>query len=484
MERKNQNRPVRQNALNPDYHPRQQNALDPNYRPEQSGVPETESSTAAEKTGGGSKKPFPLWLLLILLALTFALGVFASRFIPDRQDPGQSAQTPPQSNPPSADQPSVTPVTLKVWSAPEDQLNAQSWLCRMEKRFEELHPEYDITWVNEICNEGDAATMIAADPAAAADVYMYTNDQLGALVQAGALSRLDGGFLTQVQNDVSATYVTSVTAADGNVYGFPISPNTWFMYYNKSLLSEEDVKSMEACLSRGVVAFPLTNSWYLPAFFFAAGGTLFGESGNDAAAGAQFGGQPGYDATGAILDLLYHPNFLNDDQGMYGFQGLVSGTVAAYFSGSWDYIGLYEALGENLGAAPVPTVMINGQPKQLKAYAGSKAVGVNPRSNHHKAAMEFAALLASSDSLLLRFELRNITPSVTALMNSPQISGSIVAKAEMATMAYASTLQPSIPEMGLIWGTMENFGRSLVSGEINRNNLTQKVDQLETDLNP
>ena len=376
----------------------------------------------------------------------------------------------------------VTDVTLKVWGPQEDQVDESSWLIAMEKAFAEAHPEYNITWDNGVCPEGDAATMVTADPSAAADVYMFANDQLGTLLQAGALAKLGGSYLEQVQADVSATYVNTVTSTDGNVYGFPVAPNTWFMYYNKELVGDADLTSLEAVMEKGIVAFEVKNSWYLPSFFFAAGGSLFGETGADAGAGIQFGGEVGYNATNAVLDLLENPNFKVDGDG-YGNAGLKDGTVAAYFSGSWDYAGLYEALGENLGAVAAPTVTINGEAAQLKAYAGSKAVGVNPNASNQKAAMQFAAFLASADSQLLRFQLRNITPAVTALAENADVAASIVAVAESNTMAFASVAQPTIAEMNPVWGPVGTFGTNIADGMVTRDNVVESVDALDAQLN-
>ena len=376
----------------------------------------------------------------------------------------------------------VTDVTLKVWGPQEDQVDESSWLIAMEKAFAEAHPEYNITWDNGVCPEGDAAKMVTADPSTAADVYMFANDQLGTLLQAGALAKLGGSYLEQVQADVSATYVNTVTSTDGNVYGFPVAPNTWFMYYNKALVGDADLTSLEAVLEKGIVAFEVKNSWYLPSFFFAAGGSLFGETGADAAAGIQFGGEVGYNATNAVLDLLENPNFKVDGDG-YGNAGLKDGTVAAYFSGSWDYQGLFDALGENLGAVAAPTVTINGEAKQLKAYAGSKAVGVNPNAANQKAAMQFAAFLASADSQLLRFQLRNITPAVTALAENADVATSIVAVAESNTMAYTSVAQPTIAEMNPVWGPVGTFGTNLAEGAVTADNVQESVDALDAQLN-
>ena len=417
-------------------------------------------------------------LIAMLLACVMVLGLVAcGGNTPETTAPADNT---PETTAPVAEGPET--ITLKVWAPQEDQVDATSWLCQMQAAFEAAHPEYAITWENGVCPEGDAATMVTADPAAAADVYMFANDQLGTLLQAGALAKLGGPFLEQVQNDVSATYVNTVTSTDGSVYGFPVAPNTWFMYYNKALVGDADLTSMESILEKGIVAFEVKNSWYLPAFFFAAGGTLFGETGTDAAAGVNFGGEIGVNATNAVLDLLANPNFKVDGDG-YGNAGLKDGTVAAYFSGSWDYAGLYEALGEDLGAVAAPTVMMNGAPAQLKAYAGSKAVGVNPNAKNMKAAMEFAAFLASADSQLVRFQLRNITPAVTALAENEAVAASIVAAAESATMANTSVAQPTIAEMNPVWGPVGTFGTNLADGSVTAENVAEMVDLLYTQLN-
>ena len=419
-------------------------------------------------------------IIAMLLALVMVLGLAACGASEPAATEAPKTETP--AAPAATEAAGPEAITLKVWAPQEDQVDANSWLMQVQKNFEAAHPEYAITWDNGVCPEGDAATMVTADPAAAADVYMFANDQLGTLIQAGALAKLGGSYLEQVQADVSATYQNTVTSTDGGVYGFPVAPNTWFMYYNKALVGDADLTSMESDLEKGVVAMEITNAWYLPAFFFAAGGTLFGETGADAAAGIQFGGEVGVKATNAVLDLLANPNFKVDGDG-FGNAGLKDGTVAAYFSGSWDYAGLYEALGENLGAVAAPTVMMDGAPAQLKAYAGSKAVGVNPNAKNMKAAMQFAAFLASSDSQLLRFQLRNITPAVTALAENADVAASIVAVAESNTMAYTSVAQPTIAEMNPVWGPVGTFGTNLAEGAVTADNVQESVDALDAQLN-
>lgn len=166
----------------------------------------------------------------------------------------------------------VEKMTLVVWASQEDQAGEDSWLQRMEQAFEEEHPEYDITWKNQVVSSADASTVAKQDPMVAADVYTFAAPD-GSLLDAGVLGQVSDDTMEQLakQTAGSETMLDTVKGADGNVYGVPLAGNTWFMYYRKSKFSAEDLKSLDAMLAKGKVSFPLTNSWYLPAFYMGAG---------------------------------------------------------------------------------------------------------------------------------------------------------------------------------------------------------------------
>ena len=369
-------------------------------------------------------------------------------------------------------------VTLRVWAAETD----QTWLSQQADAFAAAHPEWDITWDFGVCSPGDAYTMITGNPEETPDVYMFTSDVTTQLFEADALAALTGDVLGQVSAEHSDMLLNTLTCADGQVHGIPMSGNTWFMYYNKSIFSEEDVTSLEAMLEKGVVAFEVANSWYLPAFYFANGCTMFGEYGNDAAAGIDFGGEKAVAVTEYLVGLLNNPNFICDHDGA-GNAGLKDGTIGAYFSGSWDYPGLYAELGENLGAAQLPTITISGEQKQLRAFAGSIALGVNPNSDHSEAAMAFAAFLGTAESQKARYEASGAIPSCASLAEDPAIASNAAAAAQINTLNHTAVVQPSIPEMVNYWISAGNFANALCNGEITLENAAAMTKQLNSDIN-
>ena len=48
-----------------------------------------------------------------------------------------------------------------------------------------------------------------------------------------------------------------MTDQSGQCYGFPLSADTILLYYNKKLLSEEDVKSLDTMIEKAPVAYSL-----------------------------------------------------------------------------------------------------------------------------------------------------------------------------------------------------------------------------------
>ena len=147
--------------------------------------------------------------------------------------------------------------TITVWSPQEDQ--DTGWLSQQCEAFAAEHPNWDITFEYGVCAEGDAKATVTTDVEGSADVYMLANDNIPDLVAANALAELGGSYLDYVTGTNSESIVASVTYNDA-VVAFPFTSNTWFMYYDKSVFSEEDIQSFDTMLEKGKVSFPLNNS--------------------------------------------------------------------------------------------------------------------------------------------------------------------------------------------------------------------------------
>ena len=370
------------------------------------------------------------------------------------------------------------PVKLTVWTPSEDQsADLGNWLDKELAAFQEAHPEWTIEFVKQVCPEGEVKDKLSKDAEAGADVFILANDNIPPLIQNGAIARLGGATLDQIKAQNTDTMINTVTVGDG-VYGVPCAANTWFMFYDKRVFSADDVKNLDTMLEKGKVGFPLSNSWYIAAFYAANGCTLFGADGLDEAAGIDFSGDKAVAVTDYLVDLAANPNFV-DSNGLSA-SALTEGTINCYFSGEWDYGAVVEAIGEeNVGVACAPAYTLNGEEKQLKAFAGSKAIGVNATSKNPEVAVALAAFLGSTQAQQDRYDMRKVSP----VDKSIKIADSEMVQAIADTYDHASIVQPLNNTMGQYWGPAQSMGEGLRDGKITHENAAEETEKMNKTMN-
>lgn len=368
--------------------------------------------------------------------------------------------------------------TLTVWAPSEDQSDDNPWLQTQCEAFAKEHPNWNITFNYGVCAEGDAKSTITQDVDAAADVFCYANDNLADLIAAGAIAELGGTTAEFVKSNFGKTFVDSITD-DGSVYGIPYESNTWFMYYNTSIYSADDVKSLETMLEKGTVMFPLTNSWYIEAFYLATGAEFFGGV-NDNDAGINVGGDNGAKATNYLVDLVANKNFKNGEFGD-AMSGLADGSIAAAFSGTWDRSNAEEALGDNFGVAALPTITVDGNACQLKNFSGSKAYGVKATTEYPQVATALALYLAGEAPQQARYEARGTIPALSSL--ATVLSDDPMVGVINEVYANCSIMQPYCANMGNWWTPAQNIGNELIAGDVTHDNAAEKTESFNNAVN-
>ena len=374
-----------------------------------------------------------------------------------------------------------TKCTLTVWAPSYLQAENDSWLKMQCEAFAAEHPEWDITFAYGVCNEGDAGQRVSEDVDNAADVYCYSNDNLEKLLAVNGIMALTGNDKAFVEDNFGQTYIDCVSK-DGNIYGVPYGSNTWFMYYNKSIYTEDDVKSLDKMLQKGTVMFPLTNSWYIGAFYLATGAEFFGGV-NDNDAGINVGGANGLKATNYLVDLVQNAKFVNGEfaDAYYLGGGLADGTVAAAFSGTWNQGEAKEALGNNYAVAALPTITIDGKEYQMKNFSGAKAYGVNATTEYPEVAKALAVYLGSKEAQKAQYEVCGNIPAISGMAsmipNEPLIP--VIEK----VYAECSIMQPYCENMGYWWSPAENMGWEIMDLEVTHENAEEKTEAFNAAVN-
>ena len=379
--------------------------------------------------------------------------------------------------------PEVTDVALKVW-CPQNQIDT-GLMAEQTATFAALHPEWNITWTIEAVGEDNAKTEILKDVEMAADVFFYANDQVVELVNAGAIARL-GGAVESMVNETIAAAVVDTVKVDGALYGIPFTHNTFFMYYDKSLLTEEDIKSLDAIVAKetadGVYNFNFDSAggWKSGAWWYGAGCQVFGADGSDLAAGCDWNQPTGIAVTNYLIDLINNEKV---GMGLTVEELAAEHKIGAWFDGAWNYDKYFEALGEDLGMATIPTYNLEGTDVQLKGFYGSKAIGANAKSDNLPAAIAFAAFLGSEKAQVERFEKSaqiptNINAGATEAVQSDVMASVIVAEANNCSVA-----QPTAAAFGSrYWNYTDAITTAIKTGELTHDNVQEYMDNYVTSM--
>lgn len=370
-------------------------------------------------------------------------------------------------------------INLKVW-CPQNQVET-GIMEEQQKAFAEAHPEWNITWTTEIIGEDVAKENILRDPEAAGDVFFFASDQVVELVEAGAIARL-GGETEKMVNETIAEAVVATAKVGEGLYGIPFTHNTFYMYYDKTLLDENDIKSIESIMAKDTADnvynfyFESSGGWKLGAWYYGAGLSVFGADGSDLAAGVDWNNETGLAVTNYLIDLI------NNKKCAYDGEIAVSELIAehrlgAWFDGSWNDQMYVDALGDDLGRAVIPTFNPDGNDYQLLGFYGSKCIGVNSNSKNMEAAVAFAAFLGNEENQVLRYEKSGQIPANINAGNSEAVLADPLATVIVNEANTASVAQPASSVFGTrYWSYAGAIPTEIRSGEINKNNVQSKLD--------
>lgn len=352
--------------------------------------------------------------------------------------------------------------TLKVWASQDDQEITQ----KLINDFIAANPDNTYNITLGVVGEPDAYKTYSEDPAAAADVFYFPNDQLRDFVRAGGLYEV-----TRNKNDIIARNLPAAVDAaslDGSLWAYPATAdNGYFLYYDSSVLSAEDVQTLDGMLAAAEAAgkkvfMDVSNGWYIASFFLGAGGTL-GLDANGVQT-CDFNNANGLAAAEAIKAFTAHPAFLTGDDAV--FKGGLGGSVACGVSGTWNASDIKEILGANYAAAKLPTFTCGGQQVQMSSFSGYKMVGVNSLTSAENApaAFDLADFLTNANSQVERFTARGYGPSNIAAIANPAVQDDSLDA--LAAQNVFAVVQNDV--LGNYWAPAEAFGAAMEAKDYSR----------------
>ncbi len=306
--------------------------------------------------------------------------------------------------------------------------------------------------------EADAGSKVVADVATAPDIYCFAQDQLARLVQAAALAAPGKAAQETIKTSNDAGSVAAASVA-GTIYAYPMtSDNGYFMYYDTSIISEEDADSLEkviaACEKAGKkVRYALENAWYTASFFFATGchsTWTMNADGEFNAVDDTFNSPEGLVAMKGMQKLAQSSAYDSDAD--------VFTDAGAIVTGIWNAGAAEEHFGKNLGATDLPSFTVDGKSYHLGGFTGYKLMGVKPQSDAKKAAVLslLAQYLTGEECQLQRAEEFQWGPSNLVAAKSEVVQSNI----SLAAFAKQAASENCVPQ-GQIHGSWWDIAKVL-----------------------
>ena len=367
-------------------------------------------------------------------------------------------------------------VSLRVWGAEEDGELINQIISNFKSQYGN-QATLDIMF--EAHSEGECKDAILGDVLNAPDVFTFADDQLMAFVASGVLKAVDNASEISGRNLAAASEAASL---GGTLYAYPLTAdNGYFLFYNKSLLTDEDVQSMDSLLAAAgklgkKVYMQMDSGWYMYAFF---GGTDMEIGLNDDGISTYCNWNSkdtnikGVDVAEGMLRIGKNEAFTNvAESGFTG--GAADGTFVAGVSGIWDENAIKEAWGDNYAACKLPTYTVAGQQLQMSSYAGYKLVGVNSYSDNRAWAAKFADFMTNEENQTLRFEMRGQGPSNLNASSAGAVAESKAIQALQQQAEFSSLQRVG----GTYWTPAADFGSLMSRGNPSGKNLQVLLNEM------
>ena len=346
----------------------------------------------------------------------------------------------------------TTPATqtynIKVWCAE----NLVSLTTTQLNDFKTLYPTLNVEFTVDPVGEGDAASNMMTDVEAGADVFCFPQDQLARLVSAGALAPITGTVAEQVieRNDESSVAAGTL---DETLYAFPLTAdNGYFMYYDKAVISEDHIDSMEEIIADCIdnnklfsMQLSTDGGWYNAGFFFSQGCVSEWQSDSK---GIFTGFTDTYNSEAGVKAMRAMNNLINS--GVWNNAssvGAFNTGSAVVVSGIWDYEAAVTAFTDannperinDLGICELPSYTLDGTSYHIGSFSGNKLVGIKPQIDATKAAIcqLIGDYLTSEKAQQERFDAVSWGPSNKVVQASQEVQANPALAALTAQAEYA-----------------------------------------------
>ncbi|MDR2377007.1 MAG: maltose ABC transporter substrate-binding protein [Treponema sp.] len=349
-------------------------------------------------------------------------------------------------------------VELVVW---ESANGPDEFIRQAGEIYTNLHPNVTIKYVNVELKDSVSQITLDGPAHVGPDLFAAPHDRLGELVTNGHI--LPAANADSNKNNLLNACLAAATY-NGVQYGYPVSAETYALFYNKALIQETEVpKTWNAMINyiknfkiQGKYAFLMDvgNAYYSIIFTTKGGNRLFGPDGTDTKntnlnSEASVAGMEFFQSIRQVLSVPAADISTSLADGMFE-----AGNAAMYISGPWNVRGFVSA-GLDIGIAPLPS--LPGENTPAASFSGTRVMFVSAYTSHPAEANDFGAFLASPKMQQLRANITNTLPAIDVPTGNPYAAGFV------EQLKYAFPM-PSVPPMIKFWDAMNTASENIWNG--------------------
>jgi arabinogalactan oligomer/maltooligosaccharide transport system substrate-binding protein len=346
-------------------------------------------------------------------------------------------------------------VTINLWTKEGETDGGLQYVTSLTDAYTAAHPNVTFVVVNKEVETLREDFQTASLAGAAPELLWTVSDHLGPFTAAGLIQPVDK--LVDLKKYVSSA-VDAVKSPDGQTWGVPLANgNHLMLLFNKSLMpvapknTDELISMGKAFQAANAGKYALVFNQTEPFFFipwlggfngkvFAADGVTPTLNTPEMTAALQF-----------IYDLKFTEKIIPPESDYDGADTMFKeGTAAMIINGDWSLGGYKEALGDNLGVAPIPQVSATG------TYPAPLTSGVffmipeGLEGAKLDAVVDFINFATNKENQLAMVSKLSRLPALTEALTDKLITDDPILSGSAAQMSYGLPM-PTVIEMRCVW---------------------------------
>lgn len=314
------------------------------------------------------------------------------------------------------------------------------------------------------------------------DLFQQPHDMIGSAYLQGLVKELDPEEIV----DLDAFNENAIEALtyDGMLLGLPFAAEAIALYYNKELIDEAPTtkEELEAIMEEytdaganqyGFLMEP-TNFYMAYAFLFSGGETIFGQTED----GSYIADELTVASDGVVeqaeaFQSYFEEGYLSSNITGDVLDGLfLAGDAPVALTGPWKLAEYSEALGDNLGTAPLPE--LDGEP--MTPFMGVKGWMINEYTDNEYWALQLLQFMTNQESS--QYVVDNMQESVPR----SDVENENELLATFDTQTETATPMPNIPEMAQVWEPMADALTFISQGDDVREVLEEAQQQIKDNI--